>query len=189
MMLTVNTANAQFFKNVLKTLEKVAEVTGADSQQQADTQGQTAATAQNGSTTISLNAPGIEAKLTGGTRAGTTVTYDVVLINKTGKSREVSITKSDGCIGYEDYKSFATDDQYEQHELGSEMNVVIGDKTYTGSSSFLLSAEVPVKMHVNILNVAESCKTIPYVSLSFRGMTDATSYGQALLKIKNLPLQ
>ena len=62
---------------------------------------------------MSLNAPGFEVKLLGGNRTGDLATYDLLLINKTGKTREISILEKDGCIGYEDYKTFATDDQYE----------------------------------------------------------------------------
>ena len=206
MLFSFNNAHAQFFKKLMKTVQEVGEVvtdiTGETSNgtpvnnntttssslnsSQNNTAPATTNKADDGSFSMSLNAPGFEVKLLGGNRTGDLATYDLLLINKTGKTREISILEKDGCIGYEDYKTFATDDQYEVYNYNQMLKVQIGGTQY---GPFTLSANVPAKMRITLTNVSANAKMIPYLSVAFRNMADGPSYGQALLQIKNLPLE
>ena len=66
------------------------------------------------------------------------------------------------------------------------LKVQIGGTQY---GPFTLSANVPAKMRITLTNVSANAKMIPYLSVAFRNMADGPSYGQALLQIKNLPLE
>ena len=69
-----------------------------------------------------------------------------------------------------------------------KMKILVGGQNvYT--NNFSLSAHVPTKMRIVINNVSANAKMIPYLSVAFRNMADGPSYGQALLQIKNLPLE
>lgn len=209
MLFSFNNAHAQFFKKLMKTVQEVGEVvteiTGETSDgtpvnsnttttssnfnsSQNNTAPATTTKADDGSFSMSLNAPGYEIKLLGGNRTGDLATYDFVIFNKTGKTREVYVVTKEGCAGYEEYRTFASDDQYEIYNYQEKMKVLVGGQNvYT--NNFSLSAHVPTKMRIVINNVSANAKMIPYLSVAFRNMADGPSYGQALLQIKNLPLE
>lgn len=85
-------------------------------------------------------------------------------------------------------RTFASDDQYEIYNYQEKMKILVGGQNvYT--NNFSLSAHVPTKMRIVINNVSANAKMIPYLSVAFRNMADGPSYGQALLQIKNLPLE
>lgn len=208
MLFSFNNAHAQFFKKLMKTVQEVGEVvtdiTGETSNgtpvnsntttttssslnsSQNNTAPATTTKADDGSFSMSLNAPGFEVKLLGGNRNGNVATYEFIIINKTGKTRDANICAKEGCSGFEDYKTFASDDQYETYDYPENMKIQINNKNYY---PYTLSANVPSKMRITITNISANAKKIPYLSVAFRGMSDGTSYGQALLQIKNLPLE
>ena len=205
MLFSFNNAHAQFFKKLLKTVQEVGEVvneisgdtsngTSSNSNttssnfnsSQNKTAPSTTTTENDGKFSMSFNVPNIEIKLQGGNRNGNMATYDFVIINKTGKTREATILKEEPCSGYEDYKTFASDDQYEIYNYSDNMRIIVGGKD-NGSCS--LSAHVPTKMRIVLNNISANAKMIPYLSVAFRNVSDGTSYGQALLQIKNLPLE
>ncbi len=205
MLFSFNNAHAQFFKKLLKTVQEVGEVvteisgdtsngTSSNSNttssnfnsSQNKTAPSTTTTENDGKFSMSFNAPNIEIKLQGGNRNGNMATYDFVIINKTGKTREATIYAKEPCSGYEDYKTFASDDQYEIYNYNENMRIIVGGNDY-GSCS--LSAHVPTKMRIVLNNISANAKMIPYLSVAFRNMSDLNSYGQALLQIKNLPLE
>ncbi len=208
MLFSFNNAHAQFFKKLMKTVQEVGEVvtdiTGETSNgtpvnsnttttssslnsSQNNTVPATTTKADDGSFSMSLNAPGFEVKLLGGNRTGDLATYDFVIFNKTGKTREVYVVTKEGCAGYEEYRTFASDDQYEIYDQ-EKMKIFVGGKNVY-ANNFSLSAHVPTKMRITLTNVSANAKMIPYLSVAFRNMADGPSYGQALLQIKNLPLE
>ena len=207
MLFSFNNAHAQFFKKLLKTVQEVGEVvteisgdtsngTSSNSNttssnfnsSQNKTAPSTTTTENDGKFSMSFNVPNIEVKLHGGNRSGNMATYDFVIINKTGKTRKAQILKEEPCSGYEDYKTFASDDQYEIYNYNDKMRIIVGGREIS-YSSFSLSAHVPTKMRIVLTNISANAKMIPYLSVAFRNVSDANSYGQALLQIKNLPLE
>lgn len=207
MLFSFNNAHAQFFKKLLKTVQEVGEVvteisgdtsngTSSNSNttssnfnsSQNKTAPSTTTTENDGKFSMSFNVPNIEVKLQGGNRNGNMATYDFVIINKTGKTREATILKEEPCSGYEDYKTFASDDQYEIYNYNDKMRIIVGGREIS-YSSLSLSAHVPTKMRIVLRNISANAKMIPYLSVAFRNVSDGTSYGQALLQIKNLPLE
>ena len=146
MLFSFNNAHAQFFKKLMKTVQEVGEVvteiTGETSDgtpvnsnttstssnfnsSQNNTAPATTTKADDGSFSMSLNAPGYEIKLLGGNRAGDLATYDFVIFNNTGKTREVYVVTKEGCAGYEEYRTFASDDQYEIYNYQEKILLVV----------------------------------------------------------------
>lgn len=146
MLFSFNNAHAQFFKKLMKTVQEVGEVvteiTGETSDgtpvnsntttssnfnsSQNNTAPATTTKADDGSFSMSLNAPGYEIKLLGGNRTGDLATYDFVIFNNTGKTREVYVVTKEGCAGYEEYRTFASDDQYEIYNYQEKMKILVG---------------------------------------------------------------
>lgn len=124
----------------------------------------------------------IEAK-----RVGKNVCVEVVFINEGEKSKKASFVGKEPCVGFDDYVTAAWDTDGEVYEMerGAIAAFKGEDRLY---GSFNMPEGVPVKVRLMIYNVPESVTRFPMLSMAFRDLMPFTSYGQALIKARNVPI-
>ncbi len=133
---------------------------------------------------------GVSVRIQSPRRSGNKLLVDIVITNKTSQSMSGGFCGKEPCFGFDDYMIAAWDDQ--GNEYAYEGNHKI--KLFKGTDRMWnldinLPPEVPVKYTLCIEDVPSSVVSLPLLTISFRGLDPYQSYGQTLVKARNLPIQ
>lgn len=147
------------------------------------------ATAQDrvASRLVRCDVPGLEVRVKNAVRTGKSVTIDVIFTNLTDESMNAGVCGEEPCGGYEDYKTIAYDTEGDIYRLDHEMKAYQGNNEIR--SDIVLPPGTPVKISYVIGKMPAYVYHIPFFSMAFRGLMPRESYGQALVKVRNLPIQ
>lgn len=138
---------------------------------------------------MEFNAVGVDAKVTSVSRQGSNVVVDIVLTNMESKAKNAKILDQEPCYpGFDDYQTQAYDSNGNAYHLkDSSIRILRSNGNSYGDQN--LPTGVPVKIKMIIMNVPTSETYLPLASIAFRGLNPYNSYGQAVLKIHNLPIK
>lgn len=133
---------------------------------------------------------GVNAIIRNPRRSGNKVMVDIVLTNKTAKSISGSFCGKEPCFGFDDYRIAAWDDQGNEYSFEGNGKI----KIFKGTDrmwdvSINLPPNVPVKYTLCIDEVPSSVTALPLLTISFRGLNPYESYGQTLMRARNLPIE
>lgn len=137
--------------------------------------------------TMEFDAPNVEVKLTNLQRIGRNVMLRLIFTNKQANPILAFNESRDPC--HENYYySIAYDDTGKSYQYGSGLKVINSPESFYDRQTNL-PVGVPVAMYIMIENVAPEVETLPLVQICFRGFnTPGMPYGEALLCIRNIPL-
>lgn len=120
-------------------------------------------------------------------RVGKYVYVDVIFNNDSGQSMKAGFVGKEPCAGFDDYITCAWDDNGNDYmmEQGKIIALKGNDRIY---NPITIPAGVPVKVRLRIGEFDATATSIPLLTLAFRDLMPGESYGQALIRIRNLPL-
>ena len=137
---------------------------------------------------VECDVPGLTISVSPGKRSGKNVFVDVVFLNTTSDAMKAGFVGKEPCAGYDDYMTNAWDMNGDVYELErGDIWVLKGNDHVYGSLT--LPAGVPVKVRLLIRNVTPGVSLFPLLSMAFRDLMPYESYGQALVRVRNLLIQ
>ncbi|MDE6859552.1 MAG: caspase family protein [Duncaniella sp.] len=137
---------------------------------------------------VECDVPGLTIKVSPGKRSGKNVLIDVVFINNTSDAMKAGFVGKEPCAGYDDYVTSAWDINGDVYglEQGDIWVLKGNDRLY---EPLTLPLGVPVKVRLVVRGVAGGVTLFPLLSMAFRDLMPYESYGQALVRVRNLPIQ
>lgn len=133
---------------------------------------------------------GIKAMINKPRRSGSKLLVDIVITNKTSKAISGKFVGKEPCMGFDEYQIAAWDDLGNEYtfEGGNKIKLFKGTERMW-NTDINLPPEVPVKYTLCIDDVPSSATALPLLTIAFRGIDPYQSYGQTLIRVRNLPLQ
>lgn len=132
--------------------------------------------------------PALSVIVSPGRRLGKNVFVDVVFINTGSKAKKCAFVDKEPCAGYDDYVTTAWDFNGNAYEMkGDGIVVMKGDERMSGAA--VLPSGVPVKLSLMIRDVPRNVNMFAMLSMAFRDLMPGESYGQALMRVRNLPVE
>lgn len=137
--------------------------------------------------TMDFDAPNVEVRLTKLQRIGRNVMLRLLFTNKQANPIHAINMGIDPCHDNY-YYSIAYDDTGKSYQYGSGLKVMNSPESFYDRETNL-PVGVPVAMYILIENVAPEVEMLPLVQICFRSFnTPGMPYGEALLRIRNIPL-
>lgn len=138
---------------------------------------------------VQCDVPDFQVRVSPGKRIGNNVWVDVVFVNGGPKSKTFGFCGKEPCAGYDDYMTAAWDDNGDSYELDRGGIFVLKGDERMYNLEITAPSGVPVKYRLKINDVPASVRSFPMLSIAFRGLMPGESYGQAVVKVRNLPVQ
>lgn len=136
---------------------------------------------------VVCDVPDLTVSVSEAKRVGKNVCVEVVFINEGEKSKTAAFVGKEPCAGYDDYVTAAWDTDGEVYEMERGRIVAFkGEDRINGI--FNLPEGVPVKVRLMIYDVPRSVTRFPMLSMAFRELMPMESYGQALIKARNVQI-
>ncbi|MDE6176881.1 MAG: hypothetical protein K2F71_04995, partial [Paramuribaculum sp.] len=121
-------------------------------------------------------------------RVGKNVFVDIVFLNNSSKAKKCAFVDKEPCFGFDDYVTTAWDINGDSYEMkGGGMTLMKGEERLWDAPA--LPPGVPVKVSLVIHNVPRHVNMFAMLSMAFRDMMPGESYGQALMRVRNLPIK
>lgn len=138
---------------------------------------------------VQCDVPDFQLKVSPAKRVGKNVWVDIVFMNNCPKSKTFGFCGKEPCAGYDDYMTAAWDDNGNSYELDRGGIFVLKGDERMYNLEITVPSGVPVKYRLKINEVPSDVHSFPMLSLAFRGLMPGESYGQAVMKVRNLPVQ
>lgn len=137
---------------------------------------------------VENDVPNLAVSVAPARRAGNNVMVDIVFTNMGSKAKKCSFVDKEPCAGYDDYVTTAWDLNGDSYEMrGGGMTLMKGEERLWDAPT--LPSGVPVKITLVIHNVPRNVNMFAMLSMAFRDLMPGESYGQALMRVRNLPIQ
>ena len=142
--------------------------------------------------TMSFTNPEIQVRFKRCICSGSSAYVDLLMTNYSGKDMTGDSFAAENMAGYESYVTAVYDDEgnvYKPHY--GIASVTIGGESFIpsgASHSFLLPADVPVKIRVHLKGVDQFAAELVLLKMNFRNLDPATPYGASLLEVRNIPI-
>lgn len=136
---------------------------------------------------VECDVPGLAVSVSPGKRMGNHVVVDVIFLNNSSKPMKAGFVGKEPCAGYDDYVTNAWDSNGDVYELErGTIWVLKGDERIYQPLN--LPAGVPVKVRLMVRDVPRGVAAFPLLSMAFRDLMPYEYYGQALIRVRNLPI-
>ena len=137
---------------------------------------------------VENDVPNLTVSVSPARRVGKNVFVDIVFVNMGSKAMKCSFVDKEPCFGFDDYVTTAWDFNGDAYEMkGGGMTLMKGEERLWDAPA--LPSGVPVKVSLMIHNVPRHVNMFAMLSMAFRNMMPGESYGQALMRVRNLPIQ
>lgn len=137
---------------------------------------------------VKHSVPGYDIRISEGRRVGRNVWIDVIFTNNNNKSDSFGFCGKEPCAGYDDYLTGAWDEYGDSYMMqGGDITVMKGNEMLY--KDIVTPSGVPVKYSLLIKNVPENVSMLTMLSMAFRGLMPGEYYGQALMKVRNVPIR
>lgn len=137
---------------------------------------------------VENDVPNLAVKVSAARRVGKNVFVDIVFLNNSSKAKKCAFVDKEPCAGYDDYVTTAWDTNGDSYEMkGGGMTLMKGEERLWDAPT--LPPGVPVKVSLVIHNVPRHVNMFALLSMAFRDMMPGESYGQALMRVRNLPIE
>lgn len=139
--------------------------------------------------TVQHDVPELRIGVSNGMRVGKNVFIDVVFINDSDKSAKAGFVGREPCAGYDDYITCAWDSNGDDYRLDGGKITLFKGQERMYNYSLVLPPGVPVKVRMMISDVPAGVTSFPMLSIAFRDLMPYESYGQALVRVRNVSIQ
>lgn len=137
---------------------------------------------------VENDVPNLAVSVAPARRAGKNVLVDIIFTNMGSQAKKCTFVDKEPCAGYDDYVTTAWDLSGNSYEMnGGGMTLMKGEERLWSAPT--LPSGVPVKITLVIHNVPRNVNMFAMLSMAFRDMMPGESYGQALMRVRNLPIQ
>lgn len=144
--------------------------------------------AQPAAVFVENDVPDIAVSVAGARHAGRNVMVDLVFVNNGRQAKRCSFVDKEPCAGYDDYVTSAWDMNGNEYPMkNGGMTLMRGEERMWDAPT--LPPGVPVKITLVIHDVPRDVNMFAMLSMAFRDLMPGECYGQALMRIRNLPIQ
>lgn len=138
---------------------------------------------------VQHDVPDLRIGVTNALRVGKNVFIDVVFINDGAKSAKAGFVGREPCAGYDDYITCAWDSNGDEYRLDGGKITLFKGQERMYNYSLVLPPGVPVKVRMMISDVPAGVTSFPMLTIAFRDLMPYESYGQALVRVRNVSIQ